>query len=78
MERKWKTYTSADWQRIYPSPRVMDPDGWDRKDMHQSWYRELITQEEYMKRVSQSTCKYPISAYDVFTNKFTWVFATHG
>lgn len=53
MEREKKT--SQDWQLQYPKPKVLDPDGWDRTNFQYSWYEELITYEEYRKRLMCST-----------------------
>lgn len=47
--------TSEEWQKLKPEIEVLDPDGWDRKNFHFSWYEELITEEEYNKRVIPST-----------------------
>lgn len=51
-----ETKTSAEWQAQFPAPQVRDPDGWDRRNWEFSWHQELITQEEYERRVSASTC----------------------
>lgn len=48
--------TSAEWQKEYAYPRVLDPDGWDRKNYEYSWFKEKITKEEYDSRVLISTC----------------------
>lgn len=48
--------TSAQWQSLYPYPKVLDPDGWDRKNYDYSWNEELITLEEYKNRCNRSTC----------------------
>lgn len=48
--------SSQQWQSLYPYPKVLDPDGWDRENYNYSWYEELITLEEYNRRVSNSTC----------------------
>ncbi len=48
--------TSNDWQKIYPEIKILDPDGWDRKNFNYSWYEELITFEEYNNRLVYSTC----------------------
>lgn len=48
--------TSNTWQEEYPNPAVLDPDGWDRTNYQYSWFEELITFDEYQKRVSESTC----------------------
>ena len=49
-------HTSEEWQKIYPSPKVIDPDGWDRKNYIYSWYQELIDEKEYHLRIMKSTC----------------------
>ena len=48
--------TSNDWQKLIPDPKVLDPDGWDRRNFQYSWYEEKITLSEYNKRLSISTC----------------------
>lgn len=35
---------------------IMDPDGWDRANYEYSFNEELITKEEYEKRLNFSTC----------------------
>ena len=35
---------------------VYDPDGWDRSNFQFSWFEELITKEEFMRRTMFSTC----------------------
>ncbi len=52
--------TSEEWQSIFPDPKVLDPDGWDRKNYDYSWKEEKITLEEYETRRSHSTCLYSI------------------
>ncbi len=49
--------SSKEWQETYPNIVVLDPDGWDRKNFENSW-SELITVEEYKKRLMFSTCTY--------------------
>jgi hypothetical protein len=55
--------TSQQWyeelQTLYPDFLVMDPDGWDRRNYQYSWHEELITNEEFEKRLSKSTCQWP-------------------
>ena len=34
---------------------ILDPDGWDRKNYEQSFNVELITFDEFMRRVERST-----------------------
>lgn len=50
--------TSEEWQSIFPYPKVLDPDGWDRKNYGYSWKEEKITLEEYENRLSNSTCMF--------------------
>lgn len=47
--------TSQEWQLEHPNPTVYDPDGWDRTNFQYSWYEELITYDEYQKRLMSST-----------------------
>lgn len=42
--------TFEEWQSIFPYPKVLDPDGWDRKNYDYSWKEEKITLEEYEAR----------------------------
>lgn len=49
--------TSKEWQELNPNIVVLDPDGWDRSNFQYSWNEELITFEEYQKRLFQSTCQ---------------------
>jgi hypothetical protein len=48
--------TSEKWQELYPNPRVLDPDGWDRQNYQFSWHEEKISYKEYQRRLSLSTC----------------------
>lgn len=41
-----------------PNPKVLDHDGWDRKNFDYSWKEEKITLEEYENRLSNSTCMF--------------------
>ena len=52
--------TSEKWQEENPSPKVLDPDGWDRKNFNFSWFEEKITYTEYLNRVMVSTCEFQI------------------
>lgn len=51
-----KLKTSEEWKLEHDYIIVYDPDGWDRKNYHYSWYEELITEKEFMNRVHMSTC----------------------
>lgn len=63
--------TSEDWQKlvqaVYPDFFVMDPDGWDRRNYQYSWHEELITQEEFEKRLGASTCQWPYKMFQDIT-----------
>lgn len=46
--------TSEEWDKIC-KVTVLDPDGWDRRNYHMSWYGEKITREEFERRLVNST-----------------------
>lgn len=51
--------TSKDWSEFLDKMKniiIMDPDGWDRSKYEFSFNEELITEEEFEKRLSYSTC----------------------
>lgn len=51
--------TSAQWHtELYPNNEVviMDPDGWDRGNWEHSWSEEEITENEFERRILNSTC----------------------
>ena len=48
--------TSEEWQKKFPHVNILDPDGWDRLNYHYSWFEELITYDEFEKRMMMSTC----------------------
>ena len=50
--------TSNEWwheHELRTIMRIIDPDGWDRANMHFSWYWEEITKEEFDRRLAKST-----------------------
>ena len=54
--------TSEIWQALRPNTFIVDRDGWPEENFEYSWYTELITENEYFKRLSSSTirmCKNP-------------------
>lgn len=53
-----ETKTSKEWYDLVPSEyrlKILDPDGWDRSNFQFSFYEELITKDEFKKRISSST-----------------------
>jgi len=54
--------SSADWQVLFPRVEVLDPDGWDRKNFTKSW-QERITESEYKRRRTKSTCHWHVTPY---------------
>ena len=36
--------------------KVLEPDGWDRKNYQYSWYEEKISFREFIRRCEISTC----------------------
>ena len=49
-----------------PKLKILDPDGWDRLNYDYSFYEELITEKEFIKRVLNSTIK---CSFEYFKNK---------
>ena len=50
-----KLKTSEEWNKLIPYLKVIDPDGWDRKNYDYSWKEELITFGEFERRLMWST-----------------------
>lgn len=51
--------SSNDWwhdHELFPIMRIQDPDGWDRSDLHNSFYEETVSKEEFERRLGLSTC----------------------
>jgi hypothetical protein len=48
--------TSSEWIKEV-GYEVIDPDGWNRSDFQNSWYEEMITYQEFQKRLLGSTLK---------------------
>ena len=59
--------TADDWlaQPQYEGITVMDPDGWDRKNIYESWAEE-ITEAEFAVRLCFSTCQYSTERMEKF------------
>lgn len=62
--------TSEEWNKLY-NIKILDPDGWDRRNFNYSWYEEKITKEEFRDRVLQSTIEgveggYPTRKSDLY------------
>lgn len=52
-------HSSSDWYgKLYKegSFKIVDPDGWDRNNFQYSFFEELLTKEEFLKRCFASTC----------------------
>lgn len=65
-----KTQTSEEWQQECKDIcRVLDPDGWDRKNFQHSWYEEKITKQEFLKRTSTSTVEADIRKLMVWSEQ---------
>jgi hypothetical protein len=47
--------TSEEWQKQFPNTKVLDSDGWDRKNYQYSWFEEKITLAEYTTRLHKSS-----------------------
>jgi len=47
--------TSKEWLEEYPHIKLLDPDGWDRKNFYYSFNVEKITKQEFINRLNQSS-----------------------
>lgn len=59
--------TSQQWFNEIPKEYklvILDPDGWDRLNYDHSFYEELITQEEFDKRLGSSTLESNVSFFN--------------
>jgi len=53
--------TSATWYEEFMKShktRILDPDGWDRTNYNFSFHVELVTEDEFTKRLMFSTCSF--------------------
>jgi len=52
-----KTKTSEKWAKILlkSGEMILDPDGWDRQNFQHSFFEELISEEEFNRRMMFST-----------------------
>jgi hypothetical protein len=50
--------TSDQWakQPQFARTTILDPDGWDRRNYQFSFFQELITEDEFGRRLMISTC----------------------
>lgn len=55
-------------QPKYAGIEVVHPDGWDRENLQTSW-DELITEAEFLRRLSVSTCRFPADFVRQFMRK---------
>ncbi len=46
--------TSEEWN-VLEDYVVLNPDGWDRQNFRYSWFEEIISLEEFNKRIHAST-----------------------
>lgn len=46
--------TPSEWERILDI-KIMDPDGWDRKNFSESWSKEITRDEFKLRAMSSST-----------------------
>lgn len=50
--------TSEEWLELkFPDVRILDPDGWDRKNFDYSFNIEKIDFIEFQQRLAKSTCE---------------------
>jgi len=52
--------TSKEWYELVPKKfnlTILDPDGWNRSNFDISFNKELITKDQFIKRLMYSTIK---------------------
>lgn len=52
--------TSKEWYELVPKKfnlKILDPDGWNRSNFDISFNKELITKDQFIKRLMSSTIK---------------------
>lgn len=52
--------SSQEWSQAL-EVTVLDPDGWDRRDLERSW-SEPITRDEFLARLAASTIRWNVTA----------------
>ena len=60
--------TSKEWIELIPKKHklvILDPDGWGRTNLEYSFSEELITKEEFDKRLCSSTIQCNRSFFDI-------------
>lgn len=57
MEDQEKRTSNEWWQEheLFLRMKIYDPDGWDRRNLQHSFYEELVTFEEFERRLFRST-----------------------
>jgi ribosomal protein RSM22 (predicted rRNA methylase) len=52
----FKLQTSDKWlEELHPGSKILDPDGWDRRNLQYSYYEEEISEQEFNHRFMMST-----------------------
>lgn len=49
---------SSEWIKEYNNVKILDPDGWDRKNYSYSFNEEKITRKEFERRLMYSTLQW--------------------
>ena len=60
--------TSSEWYPLIPQEfkfKLLDPDGWDRRNWDWSWNQEKITKDEFKMRLARSTISCPIEFFNI-------------
>jgi hypothetical protein len=66
-EEEAELKTSKEWEKLVPPEaklKILDADGWDRTNFDYSFNEELITKEEFLMRVSNSTISIVVGFID--------------
>ena len=65
MTKQEELKTSEEWQSLCKI-KVLDPDGWDRRNYRFSWHEEKITRQEFENRLIKSTCEFGCDLEDMW------------
>ena len=70
MELKKAQQWLEEFQQQFPTFEILDPDGWDRRsDFWEKSWNEFITREQFIDRISASTCQWPNGFWEAITVK---------
>lgn len=55
---RWISLTHVEAVPEDPIAEILDPDGWDRSNLYESFVQEPIAEEEFLERLMMSTLRF--------------------